>query len=81
MECKCDSIREEEPSCLLTIVILFVLYAKASRRIRTVIRIVGSTHTCSYLQGTNIFAFLSRKNCTLYDCVDSNCVPPVRANV
>ncbi len=64
---------EEEPSRLLTIFILFILYVKASRRIHTVIHIVGHNHTCSYL-GTYIFVstwlhtchivilLLSRKN-------------------
>ncbi len=50
---------------------------KASRMIRTVFRIGSCFHTCSYLLGTYIFVFISRKNCTLYDRVDSNCVPPV----
>ncbi len=63
--------------CLLTILELFVLYTKALRMIGTVIHIGSRTHTCSYLLGTYIFVFILRKNCTLYDCVDSNCVPPV----
>ncbi len=82
MECECASIREEEePSRLLTIFVLFVLYAKASRKIHTVICIVSHTHTCSNLQGTEIFVFLSRKNHTLYNHVDSICVPPIYASV
>ncbi len=70
--------RRREPSHLL---INFVLYPKASRMIRTVIHIVSRTHTCSYLLGTYIFMFISRKNRILYDRVDSNCVPPIRASV
>ncbi len=51
-------------SRLLTIFVLFVLYVKASRMIRTVIRIGSCTHTCSYLLGMYIFMFISRKNHT-----------------
>ncbi len=53
-----------EPSRLLTIFMLFVLYVKASRMIHTVIRIDSRTHTCSYLQGMYIFVFILRKNHT-----------------
>ncbi len=55
-----------EPRHLLTIFVLFVLYAKASRMIHTVIRIGSRTHTCSYLLGS----CLSWER-TLYDHVDS----------
>ncbi len=53
-----------------------MLYTKASRMIRTVIRIISLTHTCSYLLGMYIFVFILRKNHTLYDHADFNCVPP-----
>ncbi len=45
--------------------------------IHTVIRIVSHTHTCSYLLGKYIFLFISKKNRTLYNRFDSNCVPPM----
>ncbi len=45
----------------------------ASRWNCTVIHIVSHTHTYTYLQGMNIFLFLSRKNHRLYDRADSNC--------
>ncbi len=53
-----------EPRHLLTIFVLLILYVKASRMIRTVIRTGNHTHTCSYLLGMYIFMFISRENCT-----------------
>ncbi len=61
--------RRRELSRLLNI---FVLNAKTSRMIRTVIRTDNHTHTYSYLLDTYFLVLISRKHHILYDCVDSN---------
>ncbi len=53
-----------EPSCVLTIFVLFVLLVKGLRMIRTVIRTGNRTHTCSYLlilAGYTLFRVYLRK--------------------
>ncbi len=54
--------RRRELRCLITI---FMLYKKASRMIRTVIRIVSHTHTCSVCT----FSCLSRERTIHYTIV------------
>ncbi len=70
--------REEENRVIF---LLFSCYTRKLREWFAVIRIVSRTHTCSYLLGTHIFVFTARKNHTLYDRVDSNCVPPACSSV